>query len=103
MSTNTDTPIRPNVDNVSQLSNTPRSVLTDPDDDELQSANALLQLSSQDEELNQVDQAVDNELILPVGIAPVEDFTKNIKTLIKTITSRKIQTCMIVKVTATKL
>ena len=46
LSTSTETPSRATVDNISQLSNTPRSVLTDPDDDELQSANALLQLSS---------------------------------------------------------
>ena len=58
-------------------------MLTDPDDDELQSANALLQLSSQDEDLDQVDQAFENDQILPVGIAPVEDFTKNMSELEK--------------------
>ena len=69
------TPARSISDNNSQPSTTPRSVLTDPDDDELQSANALLQLGSQDD-LNLVDQEIDNEKILPVGKAPEEDFTK---------------------------
>ena len=74
------TPARSNSENSSQPSTTPRSVLTDPDDDELQSANTLLQLGSQDE-LNLVDQEIDNEKILPVGKAPEEDFTKQMSAL----------------------
>ena len=76
-SENSKTPIRLSADNDSQPSTTPRSVLTDPDTNELETANALLQLGNPDDNLVEIDKDLNNEQIMPVDNARVEDFAKN--------------------------
>ena len=68
------TPARMTSDNSSHPSVTPRSVLSDPDESEIETANTLLSLGS----LENIDQAVDNETLLPVNKPRTEDFTKDL-------------------------
>ena len=77
-SENSKTPIRISAENDSQPSTTttPRSVLTDPDTNELETANTLLQLGNLDDNLDEIDKDLNNEQIMPVDNARVEDFTK---------------------------
>ena len=61
------------------LNSTPRSVVTDPDDVELETANVLLQLGSLSDSgskhQEELEAAYDNSRLLPVDAAPLEDFT----------------------------
>ena len=68
------TPSRTQLENISQLSTTPRSVLSDPGDTEIETTNTLLSLGS----LENIDQAVDNETLLPMNKPHTEDFTKEL-------------------------
>ena len=62
------------------LDSTPRSVVTDPDATELETANVLLQLGTvNDSTIAQHDQLetnYDSSILLPVDAAPLEDFAK---------------------------
>ena len=69
------TPNRKIIEENSQTSTTPRSVLTDLDAEELETAGALLQLGSPN--LRDIDKEVNNELIMPVTRTRMEDFTKD--------------------------
>ena len=69
------TPSRAIAEQESQSSTTPRSVLMDPDADELETAGALLQLGSPN--LRDIDKSVDNETIMPVNRTRIEDFAKD--------------------------
>ena len=71
------TPIRTHSENNSQPSTTPRSVLSDPDDTEIKTANTLLSMGS----LENIDNAVDSEILLPVDKPRTEDFTKDLAEL----------------------
>ena len=68
------TPHRTASDNGSHPSTTPRSVLSDPDESEIETANTLLSLGS----LESIDRAVDNESILLVNKPCTEDFTRDL-------------------------
>ena len=70
----THTPARTSSDNCSHPSVTARSILSDPDESEIETANMLLSLGS----LENIDQAVDNETLLPVNKPQTEDFTKDL-------------------------
>ena len=63
------------------LNSTPRSVVTDPDASELETASALLQLGtlsdSGSKHQDQLDEAYDNSVLLPVDAAPLVDFARN--------------------------
>ena len=61
---------------MSQPSTTPRSVLSDPDDTEIETANTLLSLGS----LENIDKIVDNEALLLVDKPRLNDFTKELAT-----------------------
>ena len=63
-------------ENMSQPSTTPRSVLSDPDDTKIETANTLLLLGS----LENIDKMVDNEALLPVDKPRVNDFTQELAT-----------------------
>ena len=69
------TPSRIITEQGSQTSTTPRSVLTDPDAEELETAGALLQLGSPN--LRDIDKSVNNEIIMPVNRTRMEDFAKD--------------------------
>ena len=73
---NSKTPLWLSADNDSQPSTTPRSVLTDPDTNKLETANALLQLGNPDDNLEEIDKDLNNKQIMPVDNARVEDFAK---------------------------
>ena len=68
------TPKKNHLENISQPSTTPRSVLSDPDDTEIETANTLLSLGS----LENIDKTVDNEALLPVDKPRLNDFTKEL-------------------------
>ena len=68
------TPNRAQSESMSQPSTTPRSVLSDPDDTEIETANTLLSLGS----LESIDQTVDNETLLPVDKPRIRDFTQEL-------------------------
>ena len=68
------TPERTQLEITSQPSTTPRSVLSDPDDTEIETAHTLLSLGS----MEHIDQAVDNETLLPVDKPRTEDFTQEL-------------------------
>ena len=70
------TPKRTQPENMSQPSTTPRSVLSDPDDTEIETANTLLSLGS----LENIDQAVDNETLLPIDKPRARDFAQELAT-----------------------
>ena len=62
------------------LNSTPRSVVTDPDEQELETASALLQLGALSDtgskHQDQLEEAYDNSDLLPVDAAPLEDFAR---------------------------
>ena len=64
------------VDSSSQLSSTPRSVITDLDAQELDTANTLLQLGTASAIL---EARYDNSELLPVNCPPLDDFTRKMK------------------------
>ena len=68
------TPKRNQTGSTSQPSTTPRSVLSDPDDTEIETVNTLLSLGS----LESIDKTVDNEALLPVDRPRIDDFTKEL-------------------------
>ena len=63
-------------DTNSQSGTTPRSVLSDPNEVEIETANMLLSLGSTEN----IDKAIDNEELMPVNKAPAEDFAKDLAT-----------------------
>ena len=62
-------------DSRSLLSSTPRSVITDPDTQELDTANTLLQLGTK----TTLESRYDNSELLPVDSPPLDDFTRTLK------------------------
>ena len=66
----------------SNLISTPRSVVTDPDAAELETANTLLQLGSPSDSgskhQDQLEADYDNSDLLPVDAAPLEDFAREL-------------------------
>ena len=65
-------------DATSQQGSTPRSVIMNPDSQELETANVLLELSKTP---NDLDSRYDNSELLPVDSAPLEDFSRAMKEL----------------------
>ena len=70
----------PGSNNDSQYESTPWSVLTSPDARELETANLLLDLvnhTGTPKTLQNIDTDVDNAELVPIGVPPMEDITKN--------------------------